>query len=266
MIRFHQGGGASDFEILGAPMAPESWVKLRQTVCRLLRAQDHARAADLLESVGFDLYEGTNFFGDEFSVLYTSVPVERYVELSELTADPQALSEFRALAQAMGEAGMYVRFIAVDLAHESGLAPVASPSPTITSAAVERALADARSLVRDRSAGSGVDRVHTAFHGYLRAVCSDKGISIPQDASATELFKVLREHHPAFRASGPRSEDVSRILRSMASIVDSLNTLRNRASGAHPNEAVLEEPEAMLVINSVHTLLHYMDSALKERG
>lgn len=49
--------------------------------------------------MGFDLYEGTNFFGDEFSVLYTSVPVERYVELSELTADPQARSEFLAVAQ-----------------------------------------------------------------------------------------------------------------------------------------------------------------------
>lgn len=43
-------------------------------------------------------------------------------------------------------------------------------------------------------------------------------------------------------------------------IVDALNPLRNRASLAHPNESLLAEPEAMLVINSVRTLLHYIDS------
>jgi hypothetical protein len=31
----------------------------------------------------------------------------------------------------------------------------------------------------------------------------------------------------------------------MAAIIDALNPVRNRASGAHPNELVLEEAEAM---------------------
>jgi hypothetical protein len=35
--------------------------------------------------------------------------------------------------------------------------------------------------------------------------------------------------------------------------------LRNKASVAHPNPVLLPEPEAMLVVNSVRTILHYLD-------
>ena len=42
----------------------------------------------------------------------------------------------------------------------------------------------------------------------------------------------------------------------------SLNTLRNQASIAHPNDNILEEAEAILAINSGRTLLNYLDSKL----
>jgi hypothetical protein len=48
----------------------------------------------------------------------------------------------------------------------------------------------------------------------------------------------------------------------MATVVDVLNPLRNKASVAHPNQDLLAEPEALLVINSVRTLLNYLDSKL----
>jgi hypothetical protein len=35
---------------------------------------------------------------------------------------------------------------------------------------------------------------------------------------------------------------------------------RNKATLAHPNDAVLEEDDAMLVINGVRTLLHYLNA------
>jgi len=35
--------------------------------------------------------------------------------------------------------------------------------------------------------------------------------------------------------------------------------VRNNASVAHPNEALLGEPEATLVINTVRTLLSYLE-------
>jgi hypothetical protein len=58
---------------------------------------------------------------------------------------------------------------------------------------------------------------------------------------------------------GPRSADILRILRAMGAILDALNPLRNKASVAHPNPVLLPETEAMLVINSVRTILHYLD-------
>jgi hypothetical protein len=49
-------------------------------------------------------------------------------------------------------------------------------------------------------------------------------------------------------------------MRALANIINVLNPVRNRASVAHPNEMLLEEAEAMLVINSVRTLLHYLNA------
>lgn len=140
-----------------------------------------------------------------------------------------------------------------------GVAPVEAPSLRITSEVVERALRDAQELIVSSGATSGVDRVHTAMHGYLRAVCEQKGIQYRSDATLTELFKSIREKHPAFSDLGPRPDEIQRIVRAFSTILDTLNPLRNRASVAHPNPVLLLEPEAMLVINSVRTVLHYLD-------
>jgi hypothetical protein len=94
-------------------------------------------------------------------------------------------------------------------------------------------------------------------------VCKYGSIEVPEDTSITQLFRLIREQHPAFQKIGPRAENISRILRATASILDALNSLRNRASLAHPNEELLDEPEAMLVINSIRTLLHYLDQKLE---
>ena len=169
---------------------------------------------------------------------------------------------FRQAAETISEVGPYIRFVAVELDAKSEPPPVSSPPLAVTSDAVERALADCEQLLHSRGASSGVDRIHTAFHGYLRAVCTKAGIAVPDGAGITQLFKAIREYHPRFTEVGPKARDIDRIVRAMAVIVDSLNPLRNEATLAHPNEAVLEEAEAMLVINSVRTLLNYLDAKL----
>jgi hypothetical protein len=143
---------------------------------------------------------------------------------------------------------------------------VEQPALRITSEVVERALLDAQELLRATGATSGVDRLHTALHGYLREVCLDGGIDTSEDASLTDLFKQVREGHPAFRDLGPRSDDILRVLRALATILNSLNPLRNNASMAHPNLALLPEPEAMLVINAARSILHYVDEKIHRHG
>lgn len=141
-------------------------------------------------------------------------------------------------------------------------ADVAAEMQNITSEVVARALNDAETLVRSSGATSGVDRIHTALHGYLEATCGDAGLQYPDRATITQLFKILRTSHPKLRNLGPRGKDVERVLFSCAAIFDAMNTLRNQASVAHPNGQLLDEPEAMLVINTGRTLLNYLSSKI----
>ncbi len=143
-----------------------------------------------------------------------------------------------------------------------GTSPVLSPNPKINSAIVERAIEDVETLIQTSGAASGVDRIHTALHGYLHAVCNIEKIVYSRDDSMTKLFKLLRQYHPKLRNLGSHSQDIERILQSFASVMDVLNPIRNNASMAHPNEDLLNKEEAMLVINATRTLLHYLDAKL----
>jgi len=136
--------------------------------------------------------------------------------------------------------------------------------PSVTSAVVTRAITDAEALLRTSGASSGVDRMHTAFHGFLRVLCERASISCAPDAAVTALYKALREKHPALRDMGPHAEEMDRILKSFASAVDSLNTLRNRASVAHPSAQLLPREEAYLYVNAVRTLMAYIDTKVAD--
>jgi hypothetical protein len=146
---------------------------------------------------------------------------------------------------------------------EAGGSVVAS-LPAISSDVVTRAIDDAEALLRSTGASSGVDRMHTAFHGFLRVLCDREGIPCVADASITALYKCMREKHSAFSDRGAHAEYIDKILKSFASAVDSLNTLRNRASVAHPNAVLLGREEAYLYVNAVRTLMAYVDAKVAD--
>lgn len=130
---------------------------------------------------------------------------------------------------------------------------------------VRRALDDTASLIRTSGPQSAVDRVHTAMHGYLHALCDEINVQLNGHPTMNQLFKALRRSHPALAEVGARGEDVKRILGSMATILDALNPVRNRASVAHPNHQLIGEPEAHLVVNVVRTLLNYLEDKRRRR-
>jgi hypothetical protein len=134
--------------------------------------------------------------------------------------------------------------------------------PTGSEAAL-LALADAQALLETRGPTSAVDRVHTGLHGFLKGACSDALIAFAPDATANQLLKLLLESHPSLEDLGPRGQEVRRLVRSSASIVDAMGTMRNRASLAHPNEELLDQEEALLVINLGRSLLRFLDAKLK---
>ena len=135
---------------------------------------------------------------------------------------------------------------------------------TITNETVERAIQDARLLIEKNGPTSGVDRVHTTLHGYLKQVCKDAAISHKQDDTLTQLIGNLRANHPALKNLGPRSKDIESILNSFRDILDKMSTIRNRTTLAHPNEALLAEDEALFVIDSSHTILNYLNRKFKQ--
>lgn len=139
---------------------------------------------------------------------------------------------------------------------------IVGATPQITSEVVLRALRDAENLIQTSGPTSAVDRVHTVLHGYLQAVCEGEGIVYKRDDSMVALFKKLRSGHPKLADLGPRGQDVEKVLKSCANILDAFLPVRNQASVAHPNQELLDEPEARLVINVGRSLLHYLDSKL----
>jgi hypothetical protein len=123
-------------------------------------------------------------------------------------------------------------------------------------------LEDAKSLIENRKAVSAVDRVHTAFHGYLREICKNQGIVFLEQDGLVALVKKIFSEHPKLKIA-VKSTEVQNIVRSLTSIADSLNPVRNQGSRAHPNANVLEEPEAVLIINTVRTVLFYFESKIR---
>jgi len=151
------------------------------------------------------------------------------------------------------------------VAQELGLSVVHVPAPVrrlTASEVVERALKDADHLLRTNGAVSALDRVHTALHGYLLDVCAASGLSAAPDATIGLLFKILRGGHPSLVAMNRHDPQVDVVLGSLAGAVTALNTLRNNASVAHPNQVLLGESEAMLMVNLVRTLFNYLETRL----
>lgn len=138
---------------------------------------------------------------------------------------------------------------------------VTAPVLKVTSSTVERALTDVENLIRTNGPTSSVDRVHTALHAYLIAVCKEAEIEHGDKVSIMELFSLLRNRHPTLQYLGPRTDDVVVVLRSLSKVIDKLNTVRT--SLAHPSDQPLNEPEAFLMINAARTVLHYLDAKLE---
>ncbi|MGX6570576.1 abortive infection family protein [Cupriavidus necator] len=123
---------------------------------------------------------------------------------------------------------------------------------------VRKALHDAETLLASGGPTSAVDRVHTALHGYLREVCDKAKLSYGAQPTVTELYKLIRTEHPAFDAKGTHAEAIKKVANGMASTLDGLNTLRNQASVAHPNEDLLDDVDAGLAVNAARTVFNYV--------
>jgi len=263
VIRLYQGSGAGDI-VFVSKVNSSLWDKYRLLTLRLLKAQGKIAAAEVLEEYPFVLNEGTNCFGDEFHYLTLTLLPDDYVRIGEQESIPARSFVYKAIADAIGEIGSYyIRFIVIDIDHdERSRELVESPILPTTVAKVTEALSDAEELLRSRLASSAVDRLHTAFHGYLQEQCRINGIPYNPSDSITTLFKNLRQNHQRLKEGIEEHAEVKRVCNCLSSIIDSLNPVRNHLSRAHPNEKIIGEDEALLVVNTVRTMFHYLNAKL----
>jgi len=134
-------------------------------------------------------------------------------------------------------------------------------NPNLETEHIFELLEDADSLIQNRKASSAVDRLHTAFHGYLRELCEKENISFDEKDDLVKLIKKIQSNHPKFNVN-IKSQEIQNIIRNLVSISDSLNPIRNQGSRAHANKNTLDEPEAVLVINTIRTILNYLEIKL----
>ena len=88
MFSVYSGSGAQDYSVGERCFLDKQWGAFRRGTVQLLRSRGFSTAAELLESLPFEIREGENFFGDEFVVLYAELPISRYAELVERYSDP----------------------------------------------------------------------------------------------------------------------------------------------------------------------------------
>lgn len=200
---------------------------------------------------------------EAFIKILETAPVRDQAKILRGVLEMRPVGSFPAEAQPKKEVTR--KAIEATIHRLEGASPVATLDLAASSAVVQRAIADAELLVASgQGAVSAVDRIHTVLHGHLKALCANAGLAIQEDSSATSVLKTLVSSHPEIRSARPRQGDVVSILRAMGTVVDAMNPIRNRASVAHPTDTLLEEPEAMLVINAAKTILHYLDARLSK--
>jgi hypothetical protein len=119
MIVLHHSGGASDFRIVGLGDSPDTFATLKYNVLRLLRSRAQHAAVKMLESIPFEPLEATNHFGDVFSILHASIPLVAYERLRVEQETDELRTSFQQVAEAFGELGFHIRFIAANLQLES---------------------------------------------------------------------------------------------------------------------------------------------------
>ena len=132
----------------------------------------------------------------------------------------------------------------------------------VSAFAVQRALQDAELLIERHGPISALDRMHTALHGYMKALCASVPVEAPGDATIYGLFKVVLAHHPALNDERAHSAVTKQFLRALGSMMDGMNPARNWGSLAHANAQLLDKDDAMLVVNASRAILQYLTAKI----
>jgi len=223
----------SEWTEIGYITSTDEWIDSHPRLLRSLRWNDDDYKGHVLDAVKYIL----NMDTDNLKKLFEYEPISRWLKKNERGFYDELFAEIF---------NMEVPHVIPNTSTDSGFA----------------ALADAQALLRERGPTSAVDRVHTGLHAFLKAACDQASIKYSSDPTANQLLKLMLDQHPSLQDLGTRTEEIRRMIRTSASIIDAMGTLRNNASLAHPNEELLGHDEALFVINLARSLIRFLDAKL----
>ena len=127
--------------------------------------------------------------------------------------------------------------------------------------AMAKAIEDAEIFIREGKYDSAFDRVHTAFHGYLRKKLDILNEPYVESDTLNQLYNKLHTYVGTHIATD-QSGIIKTTLRSASGIISSINDLRNRNSLAHPNNSIITSRDAELCIKIVKDLTDYIEKVI----
>lgn len=240
----------------------KSWEQMESQVAALLRARGQTDAEKALRRCNFRaIYVSEGMRRGSIGALHANLSLANYVWATDSAKIGGRNSVFRTIAETFGEYGFPVDLITARNLPSKDSSAVPPPAIENTSAVVKLALENVASHLRDGTPVSGVDRIHTALHGHLRMLCRNAGLVAEDENEVTilSLWRKLEAAHPAFQGDIAHKDHTAKFLRGMATAFDALNPVRNSGSIAHPNDLLLGEPEARLMIDFGYSFLNYLD-------
>lgn len=127
---------------------------------------------------------------------------------------------------------------------------------------IEKAIADAELFMTQGKYDSAFDRVHTAFHGYLRKILDNKKVDYEESDTLSQLYTKLHTKINVEIGSSSIADLIKTTLRSASGIISSMNDLRNRHSLSHPNNNLLDKREAEMVIALIKIVSDYINKVI----
>ncbi|HGE8320561.1 abortive infection family protein [Serratia marcescens] len=122
-------------------------------------------------------------------------------------------------------------------------------------------LKEADTLIQEHGPENAYDRMHTALHATLEAICKNHHIPYTANSHIQGLLTQINTHLKHGQTSD-RNEKVFEMLKSCIAILDKVNYLRNHYSNAHPTEVLLNKTDAKFAINLVRSIMSYVDELL----
>lgn len=202
----------------------------------------HRRICDIAEKAGFD-----------YPIACNSLP-EWW----------QQMKEFRTHAERRARIGQLFQPI-IDMLNDSeDKAAVDFQKVSLQSKTVQQAIADAKLFIRERKYESAVDRIHTAFQGYLRQILDRHQIAYKSDDTLPSLYAKLHSYYESAIQPPDVAGRIRDIIRSGSNMVIKINELRNNNTVAHANTQLIQKREAELVIRMLNALWDYIEDIEKD--